>query len=237
MFKVFKAWMLAATLFGTSAFADSALPQQMTVVYDLYRNGQKLGSVTDHFERHGSQYQLVSEARATGPLKFLWPTKIRLESSGEITAQGLRPQRFVHDRSDQPSKTAMANLDWIAHRVEYHYKGETFHDDSLREGAQDQLSQFYQFAFLPDLPSRLDLQVVSGRKLADYRYVRHDGGSVKVPDGTFATQVFERIMDADAEKAISVWIAPAYYHLPVRIRVIENGVTMEQRLVHLTLKT
>jgi hypothetical protein len=224
-------WVAALLLLASGAWAGVPLPQQLTVVYDLYRDGHKLGTVSDRFARDGTHYRLQSESRASGALALLWPVTIHLESRGVIGAQGLRPERFVHERSDRPEKSAVAELDWATHRVHFHYKGETVTEPGLRDGAQDQLSQLYQFAFLDTLPERLDFQVVSGRKFADYRYLRHDGGVQRVPAGSFSTQRFERVMDAGAEKAVTVWIAAEPYRIPVRIRVIEEGVTMEQRLV------
>ncbi|MDZ7585791.1 MAG: DUF3108 domain-containing protein, partial [Thiobacillus sp.] len=67
--------MLKTLLLATGLFAAAAqaAPQQMNLVYDLYRNGQKLGQVTDTFTRSGNRYTLTSETRADGPLKMLWP--------------------------------------------------------------------------------------------------------------------------------------------------------------------
>jgi len=238
--------LTASLLAATSAYAapqgdsdplrantrvESTAPQRMNLVYDLYRNGQKLGQVTDTFTRTGSQYKLVSETRANGPLKLLWPGSIRLESVGAITAQGLRPTQFQHARSDAPNKLATARLDWDTHRIAYQYKGESWQVNDLKSGAQDQLSQLYQFMFAPSLPADYGLQVVSGRKLNDYRYARGDGGAIETPLGTLATQQYQRLTRQPDDKAITVWVAPARGNLPVRIRVVEDGVTLEQRLV------
>jgi len=227
---------ILAISMGIGAGAARAAPQQMSMDYDLYRNGQKLGSVTDSFTRSGNQYRLVSVARATGPLKGLWPGSLRLESSGEVTAQGLRPTSFRHSRSDQPQKLAIAILDWKQHTITRQYKGQTRKVDGLKDGAQDQLSQLYQFVFIPRLPGDYALQVVSGRKLNDYHYRWREGGQIKVPAGQFATQEFVRIRNAADEKAITVWIAPARNNLPVQVRVTEDGVTLEQRLVRFSTR-
>ena len=80
MIKRLSIWMAASLLWMNAATA--APPQQMDAIYDMYRNGQKLGSVTEHFTRTGKQYQIVSETQATGPLRLLWPGTIRLESQG-----------------------------------------------------------------------------------------------------------------------------------------------------------
>ena len=226
--------LLTASLFA--AAAQAALPQQMDLVYDLYRNGHKLGQVTDTFIRNGSHYTLVSETRASGPLKMLWPGSIRLESTGEVTRQGLRPTQFKHARSDAPHKLATARLDWKQRSIAWQYKGETWQMNDLQNGAQDQLSQLYQFMFAPRLPADFSLQVVSGRDLNDYRYARSEGGAIQTPLGSLDTQRYQRIGQNPDQKAITVWVAPVRQNLPVQIRVVEDGVTLEQRLVHVSIK-
>lgn len=226
--------LLTASLFA--AAAQAALPQQMDLVYDLYRNGHKLGQVTDTFIRNGSHYTLVSETRASGPLKMLWPGSVRLESTGEVTRQGLRPTQFKHARSDAPHKLATARLDWKQRSIAWQYKGETWQMNDLQDGAQDQLSQLYQFMFAPRLPAGFSLQVVSGRDLNDYRYARSEGGAIQTPLGSLDTQRYQRVGQNPDQKAITVWVAPVRQNLPVQIRVVEDGVTLEQHLVHVSIK-
>ncbi len=236
MFKRLSRWMLASLVCASAVYASPQQPQQIDAVYDLYRNGQKLGSVTENFTRTGKQYQIVSETQATGPLKLLWPGTIHLESKGEVTRSGLRPQSFSHLRSDQPKKNALATLDWSTHTVAFQYKNETRQEPGLRDNTQDQLSQLYQFVFLPRLPSDYSLDVVTGKSLHDYHYTRRDGGKIDLPAGQFAVQEFSRIVTPGDDKAVTVWVAPARKNFPVQIRVVEDGTTLEQRLVRLTIK-
>jgi hypothetical protein len=76
-----KTFLLAASLFA--ATAQAAAPQEMSLVYDLYRNGQKLGQVTDTFTRSGTRYTLTSETRASGPKMLCWhPLEVRERTPG-----------------------------------------------------------------------------------------------------------------------------------------------------------
>lgn len=238
MFKRLTRWMLASLLCANVAYASprQASPQQIDAVYDLYRNGQKLGSVVEHFTRSGKRYQIASETQATGSLKLLWPGKIRLESKGEVIRAGLRPVNFTHARSDKPNKTAVATLNWPKRTVAFQYKGETREETALRDGTQDQLSQLYQFVFLPRLPADYSLDVVNGKGRHDYRYARRDGGNITVPAGRFAVQEFTRRLASGDDNAVTVWVAPARQNFPVQIRVVDDGATLEQRLVRLTIK-
>lgn len=229
-----KTLLLAASLL--TATAHAAGPSQMSLVYDLYRNGHKLGQVSDTYTRNGSRYTLVSETRATGPLKLIWPGNIRLESTGTVTPQGLRPAQFQHARSDAPHKLATARLDWERQNIAFQYKGRAWQENSLKTGAQDQLSQLYQFMIAPSVPAEYSLQVVSGRHLNDYRYARSEGGVIQTPLGALSTQQYQRIMQKPDEKAITVWVAPARNNLPVQIRVEEDGVVLEQRLVRASVR-
>ena len=231
--------MLKRLLLATSLFAATAQavgPSQINVVYALYRNGLELGQVTDTFTRTGNRYTLVSETRATGPLKMLWPGNIHLESTGVVTAQGLRPMRFRHARSDAPDKLRTARLDWKHHVITYQYQGESRQVVGLKKGAQDQLSQLYQFMFAPALPADYSIQVVGGRDLNDFHYVRSEGGAIQTPLGALDTLQYRRITQRPDEKSITVWVAPGRNNLPVQIRVSEDGVTLEQRLVRASVK-
>lgn len=233
MLKRMAVWIAAGLVCANVAYA---VPQRMEVVYDLYRNGQKLGSVTDQFTRTGKSYRIVSETRATGTLKMLWPGVIRLESKGEVLRSGLRPVSFTHARSDKPNKTAQAVLDWRKRTIRFQYRGEAREENGLRDNTQDALSQLYQFTFLPRLPPNYSLDVVSGKNRNDYRYAQRDGGTLDVPAGQFAVREFARIQSPDDGKSITVWVAPAQNNFPVQIRVVEDGATLEQRLVKLVVK-
>ena len=228
-------WRSLLLLLALACGVAQAAPQQFNVEYEVIRNGLKLGTVSDSFTRDGGQYRLTSETQAIGALKLLMPGGVRFESSGKIGAAGLQPLQFRHLRSDAPAKSATVTFDWAQGQVRHAYKGQK-REYELREHAQDQLSGIYQFVFMGHLPQELAFQVSGGRSTKDYRYVRSPGGIVETPAGRYATQLYQRVGQAADDKSVSIWIAPALNNLPVKVRISEDGETVEQRLLRSSVR-
>lgn len=228
-------WRSLLLLFALACSVVQAAPQQFSMEYEIIRNGLKLGTVSDSFTRDGGQYRLTSETQAISAFKLLMPGGVRFESSGKLGAAGLQPLQFRHLRSDVPAKSATVTFDWEQGQVRHQYKGQTKQYE-LREHAQDQLSGIYQFAFMGQLPQELAFQVSGGRSTKDYRYVRSPGGIVETPAGRYATHLYQRVGQAADDKSVSIWIAPALNNLPVKVRISEDGETIEQRLLRSSLR-
>jgi hypothetical protein len=225
--KSFIALLLA--LIATPVLAQG--PQQFELVYSFTFNGQYVGNVTDRFKREGSQYRLTSEAKPSGTLALLLPVLL-LSSEGEMKADRFIPHRYQQVHSNSPNKSAVADFDWANGVVTQQYKGRT-QQAHLPEGTQDALTQLYSFTLAGKEPPRLEFAASNGRKLISYRYQKVPGERIKTPLGTFETVEYRRI-GAPGENAISVWIAPALHHLPLRIRVREDTGTFEQQLIRLS---
>lgn len=219
--------LLALVSLGVSA----QVPQRFELVYRFTLNGQFLGNVTDRFQRReGRQYQLTSVAKPEGHLALLLPT-LTLTSQGTYKPQQLIPKFYRQVRSNAPAKAAQAEFDWSKGLLMHHYKGRTA-ETPLPSGTQDALSQLYVFAMMQALPDKLDMPVTNGRKLMTYRYEKRPGPRIETPLGSFDTVEYRRIAEA-GENLISVWVAPALHHLPVRIRVKEDTGVFEQELIKL----
>jgi hypothetical protein len=219
----------------TLPFCARAAPtpaSSFTAVYSLARNGTDLGQVTDVFHRSGDHYSLVSESRATGPLRFILSGTNRLESQGTISNNSLAPTLYRRLRSDNPKKSDQVEFDWKAMQLTLKHKG-LVRQESLRAGTQDNLSQLYSFLYLPNLPEALEVPVANGKDVDLYRYRQYPAAAISTSAGTFEVVEFRR--DAAAgQKAISVWVNRDLPHLPVQIRVVDEGVRMEQTLSALT---
>lgn len=227
--KTFFALLLA--LFATSVPAQG--PQQFELVYRFTFNGQHVGNVIDRLQRDGNRYRLSSTATPDRELAMLLPT-LTLTSEGLIQAGNFVPFRYQQVRSNAPEKTAISEFNWPSKQLTHRYKGKTV-QSPLPKGTLDALTQLYAFTLAGKLPPQLEFAVSNGRKLIDYRYEKLPGGRIATPLGTFEVTEYRRIAQPD-ENAISVWIAPALHHLPLRIRVREESGLFEQQLVRLNYK-
>ena len=72
--------------------ATAAAPASATVIYNLFRNGVRLGVITEQFEAKDGAYRATSEAHATGFFALVQREPIRYISNGTVTRDGLRPQ-------------------------------------------------------------------------------------------------------------------------------------------------
>lgn len=225
---------LALLLALVSASVLARAPQQFELVYRFTFNNQYVGNVTDRFKREGSQYRLTSEARPNARLALLLPM-LTLTSEGSMQTQRFVPHRYRQVRSNAPEKTVVADFDWRRKVVTHRYKGKR-QQASLPDGTQDALTQLYAFTLVGTLPAQLKFPVSNGRKLIHYRYEKLPGGRLQTPLGAFETVEYRRVVDEPGESAISVWIAPALNHLPVRIRVREESGAFEQQLIRMNYR-
>lgn len=224
--------LIATLLLALLAISVSAQePQRFELTYRFTFNGLHVGKVMDRFERKGSRYRLVSKAVPNGGLALLLPM-LTLSSEGEIRAGRFLPYRYWQQRSNAPDKIAVAKFEWRKKVLTQTFKGES-RQDALSDGTQDALTQLYTVPLAGELPPRLEFYVSNGRELINYRYEKLPGGRLETPLGSFETVEYRRIVANPGDNAISVWIAPALHHLPLRIRVREETGVFEQELVRL----
>ncbi len=222
---------LVAWIFLWSAALAQAAPQQVTVVYQAARKGQPFATVTETFRQQGGRYQIESVTEGIGAYALLG--KRVLKSSGEVTAQGLRPLQFQQTQGG--GRTVRADFDWQAGTLTMQYKGKT-RTEPLQPGTQDVLSYAYQFMFQPPRGETVVLPVTTGRRLREYRYlVSGRDVQVETPAGKYRTvHLTEAAADEDSKE---FWLGSQQHHIPVRILMRdENGTVIEQTLTGFRVK-
>ncbi|HTE15617.1 MAG TPA: DUF3108 domain-containing protein [Burkholderiales bacterium] len=218
----------ALAFLGALSQAYAAAPASSSITYNLFRNGIMLGTITEQFEIKDGSYRATSEARATGLFALAQREPARYLSTGAVTKDGLRPQRFEgHHRG----KSVSADFDWAAHKLTLIHDGLN-HALALPAGAQDRLSIMYQLMFavrsMNTKASTLDFAMTNGRKLERYRYAVQPDVTIDTPFKRLNTIHLVKQREPDAS-GTEVWIAPEYGHLPVKVVIIEDdGVRYEQ---------
>ncbi len=227
---------LGVLLLAASLTARAAAPASASVTYNLFRNNILLGTITEQFDTKDGSYRASSEANATGLFAFVQREPVRFTSVGELTKDGLRPQRF---EGRQSGKSMSADFDWPGAKLMLTHDGvnQTL---ALPPGAQDRLSIMYQLMFamrtVNSKAPHMNFAMTNGRKLEQYRYTAQPDVTIDTPFKRINTTHLVKQREAD-DTGTEIWVAPAYSNVPVKVLIIENdGVRYEQVATHVEIK-
>ena len=151
-------------------------------------------------------------------------------SSGQLTTHGLEPLRFA----DKARSEVAAQFDHVQNLVIFSADGSR---TTLQEGAQDQLSVFFQLsALLAGEPQRykqgdkIPFQAVGARSSEDWIFTVHSLETLTLPGGTVQAMKLVRHPPNQSAPQVEVWLAPRFDYLPVRIRLTQgDGDFVEQQ--------
>ncbi len=184
--------------------------------YELRRNGIFLGEMTRSLQREdGGAWRFVSRSRTRGFIAWLFPDRIVEESLWRYETGRPRPERYRY-RHDGRRKHRRVEIrfDWQRHLALH-----TVNDDPWRlripDGAQDKL--VYQLTLMLDLADGVEApeyRIADGGRLKDYRFRRLAEETLETPLGRLRTI---RLVRLDDKRRTTIWCAPAYRYLPVRI--------------------
>jgi hypothetical protein len=194
--------------------ARSALPRKGRVRYALMRgeDGFVVGQVVHTWDHDGRNYKAQSVAETTGLAALLKPARTLQSSLGEVTAAGLRPHEFRHERA---KGTDTASFDWARRTVGY-----DGHEDPIVAGTQDMLSMYYQLVLLGAKAGNADMPIATGRKLESYRF--DVVGEETVALAGSKHRALHLKSRSSGDDVTEVWIAPDVRGLPVKIRFTDR---------------
>jgi hypothetical protein len=199
----------------------AAPPNRIEAHYDVLKGGIRIATMTETFTRQQDHYALESISQAVWPLTMFKAETIWVNSSGAITAQGLRPATYTSKRKVDEDRNTRADLDWKKREITLKDKaGER--TLPLPAGTQDRLSAMYQLMFLPlrDM-TVLKFYMTNGSKVDDYNFVITHDQSVTVPLGTF-NAVY---LATPAEKNVSrteIWVVTGNVNFPYKLVITEQ---------------
>lgn len=226
---------LAIALFlglNFSVLADG-LPTRVDISYSI-RSGAMEGEANDTLEirqeNDTRSYAISSAIRAIGLLALVQSGNILRDSVGSITKQGLQPGRFSDQRRDKLPRIAI--FDWEKNLLTINNRGNE-QQAPLPAGTQDRLSLLYSFAFSSPPNGVVDVHETDGRSLRLIRYVV-DKETLDTPLGKLDTIVLTKRLEEDDKLERKIWLAPAYYMLPVRIVATESGLLLDQMITKIS---
>jgi hypothetical protein len=198
----------------------AAPPSRIEASYDVLKGGIRVAVMTETFIRQHDHYTLESVSRAVWPLTMFKAETIWVNSSGTITAQGLRPDAYSSKRKLDEDRNARAGFDWEKRQI-------TLEDRAGRRtlllpiGTQDRLSAMYQLMFLPlhDMHV-LKFYMTNGSKVDDYTFDITHGLSVTVPLGTFSAIYLATPPEKNASRT-EIWVAREHANFPYKLVITE----------------
>lgn len=191
----------------------SALPGKGRLRYLITRGegGFVIGQSVHTWQHDGLSYQLQSVTETTGLAALFKPARVVQTSRGEVTAEGLRPHEFRHERV---GGLDTASFDWARGIVAYAGR-----EDSVASGAQDMLSMYYQLVLLAPAGGGLEMPIATGRKLESYRFEGLGEETVALPAGE--RRAFH-LKTRSGSDSIELWIAADMRGLPLKIRFTDR---------------
>ena len=219
-------FFLAALTITTVAIAapDNAQIKRITLDYDVTRDGKPFATVKEQFKLDGDQYQIESVTKGKGFYALFGERK--LVSTGQLTAEGLKPKRFEQHQSDSPNKSLIADFDWTNQQLTMQSKGKN-KVAVLAQHTQDLLSYAYQFRYQPPKQSTVNITLTTGKKLNQYEYaIDQKAETIQAANANYKTI---RLSYQGATDKKQIWLAKDDHFLPVRYQIEDEskGVLMQ----------
>jgi hypothetical protein len=211
---------------ASAAAADFEWPPSTRLSYKLVGNvrGEIHGNAQVEWVRVGTRYQVHVDISVGALLDR------RMSSDGELTVQGLVPQRY-----DEETKVLFR----APRRVTMHFGPDAIQLANGRSvahppGVQDTASQFVQLAWLFGINPQLlrpggtvELPLALPRRVDTWSFEIVAEEPVTTPFG--AVEAFHlkprRLSRPGGELSAEMWFAPRLRYLPVRIRIQQDAET------------
>jgi len=212
-------------------FRSDSLPSRLTIRYALTSSLVE-GEAEYTWTREGDRYEISGTAEASGFFTLFLEGRITQESSGTVTPEGLRPERFSERRGDTPEEGLA--FDWDARTVEFR-RGAAKRKGVLADSTVDWLSMIFQLAHMPPARDGTPLRVYTQRRLYEYRLNVVGPEDLDLPFGKART-LHLRHEGSRPEESVDVWLGVDQHYLPVKLRypVARGRLMVEQTATSVT---
>ena len=196
-------------------------PKKIELAYTVFLGEQKfeVGPVNLSFTHDAGRYKLVIKGRGRGIAALLYPGTFTGESEGQITSEGLRPDKFTEERGN-PDKRRETIFDHEKKLLRIPDK-----DPIPFEGApHDALTWIVQFYFAAPKGDSVTFSVGTSRRMDVYTLVRSGEEKIDSPAGEVLAQIWKggRKPEADGKPngSATFWLVPAWHFVPFKLKVV-----------------
>lgn len=166
-----------------------------------------------------NRYTLQVGINTTGFISLFKTFAMDQQSSGTISAAGLRPDMFSEGRvSDRGKQTLNARFDWQNKQLDFASGNRAV----LPEHAQDVLSFLYQLSQLPLDQATIPMYISNGKKLDKYELAVGEEEYILTRTGKMRALPLRRVRQP-GEEGLEIWLGLEYRLLPVQIRSIDRN--------------
>ncbi len=191
------------------------LPPRVDLAYKVFwgTQGFEIGEAVYRFEHKDARYRITTLGQARGLAALVLRGQGKLEGTGSITPQGLKPDLLRVERGG-PDRVEFVAFD--------HAKGVvTLRDGTTRplvEPTFDPLSLMWQYYFTPPTSDAVTVAVATPRFLMNYTMTREGTDTIEWPHGRLEAERWHR-RSLDGKTDAYVWVAQALRYIPVKLRV------------------
>ncbi len=196
-------------------------PKKIELAFTAFLGEQKfeVGPVNLKFTHDNGRYNLKVTGRGRGLAALLYPGTFTGESEGQITADGLRPDKFVEERGN-PDKKREVNFD--------HEKGLLRIPDKdpipFVGAPHDALTWIVQFYFSIPKGEQVSFSVGTSRRMDVYTLNRIGEEKMDSPAGEVTAQLWKGGRKPDEagkpNGSAQFWLVPVWHYIPFKIKVV-----------------
>ncbi len=197
------------------------LPKHAQLTFIAYMgNGFIIGEARQRLDINDDKsYLLQTDVNTTGIAGLFKTFELSQQSTGTITAHGIRPEKFSENkRTSSGTQTLSATFDWQNKQISFSGGSSS----TLPDGAQDLLSFLYQFSQMPLDQARLPMHVSNGKKLESYELEVGEEEEIQTRLGRLRVLPLRKV-HAPGEEGLEIWLGLEYRLLPVKIRQIDRN--------------
>ncbi len=163
-------------------------------------------------------YTLQVAIHTTGLARLLKTFVMNQQSTGTMTAQGMRPDSYREDKlTSKGSGKLGAEFIWQDNLLKFSSGAST----ALPHDAQDILSVLYQLSQMPLDQPKIAMHVSNGKKLESYELEIGPEENVQTRMGLLRGILLRKIHGPD-EEGLKIWLGLEYRLLPIKVQQLDK---------------